>query len=404
MTEMMFKAFGKKLFGIRYKRIWRNLLVCVIVFWGLLISDFQVEIAPFILYLIAGTFTAGVMWQALSSEDNAANMKNMIMLPFIKQKLIFSYVGVLGAYTLITKTGLLFAVLFTVSSWTVLEIVGSVLCVLNAILMTACIYSFKKLRIAGLFWTGSMIVVIYLAGDSSIFLLLLMGNCLLAAIVLNKTDAYSFYLQASTKHLALKKTRHYSIWRYLLRYLITHKNYLINTTSMWFIACVLPIFLRQIENLFVLPMGFAVLSFNTPICILLSCDPALNQAVRFLPGQKRTFCIPYCTFIFLCNLTADIFFLCSWKIQNGSVTSGIILTSIFFALQSAISSVLLEWFSPLQKWKIESDLWHHPRKYVVPAAMLLLAGIVETLPWFTYILIATLLIECVVLLLHCRRC
>lgn len=401
--RMMFKAFAKRLFGVRYERIIKNLFACLIVFWGLHISDFQVKIAPFILYLMAGTFTACIMWQALSSKDNAANMKNMMMLPFIKQKLIFSYVGALGAYTLITKTGLLLAVLFALSTWRVLEIMGSTLCALNGILMAACIYSLKKLRIIGLFWIVSMIAVIYLAGNSSTFLLLLMGNCLLAAIFLKEADAYSFYRQASTKHLALKRTHQYSVWRYLLRYLMAHKNYLINTAAMWSAACVLPIFFRQIENLFALPMGFAILSLNTPICILLSCDPALEQVVHFLPGQGKAFCIPYCAFIFLCNLIADIVFLCSWEIQNGSITIGIILTALFFTLQGAIGSVLLEWFYPLREWKIESDLWHHPRKYVVPAVMLLFAGVVGTLPWLAYILIIVSMIECVVLLLKFRR-
>lgn len=45
------------------------------------------------------------------------------------------------------------------------------------------------------------------------------------------------------------------------------------------------------------------------ICILRSCDRDLEQAVRFLPGQKRRLCIPYCLFIFLCNMAADVVFL-----------------------------------------------------------------------------------------------
>jgi hypothetical protein len=134
------------------------------------------------------------------------------------------------------------------------------------------------------------------------------------------------------------------------------------------------------------------------------CDPALDQAVRFLPGQEKAFLIPYCTFIFLRNMTSDIIFLFSWEIQNGGITIIIVLTALCFALQSAISAVLLEWFFPLKEWKIESDLWHHPRKYVVPTAMLLLAGVVGTLPWFAYLLIVILLIECNVLLLKLRRC
>ena len=131
------------------------------------------------------------------------------------------------------------------------------------------------------------------------------------------------------------------------------------------------------EARFVLPIGFAILSLNTPLCILLSCDPALEQAVRFLPGQQRAFCVPYCLFIFGCNLAADIIFLCSWQIQIGGIVPLYALTAAAFALSSAIGAVLLEWYCPIRGWKIESDLWHHPRKYVVPAVMLLLAGLVS---------------------------
>jgi hypothetical protein len=40
------KAFAKKLFGARYERLPRTLLIDVIVFWGLYIAGFQVQIAP----------------------------------------------------------------------------------------------------------------------------------------------------------------------------------------------------------------------------------------------------------------------------------------------------------------------------------------------------------------------
>ncbi len=401
---MIFKVFAKKLFGLKYERLSKNLIVSLIVFWGLYISNFQEKIAPFILYLMISAFTAGVMWQALSSEDNADNLKNMMMLPFINRKLIFSYIGALGIYTLITKTALLMAVLFAVSSWSNLNIAGGVLSAINSILMAACIYTLKKYRMIGFFWTGSIIALIYLAGNSTAFILLLMGNSLLSAVFLNKADAYSFYRPADTKHPVLKEWRRYSVWCYLFRYLTVHKNYLINTAAMWGVAILLPMFFRQMEHTFVLPIGFALLSLNTPICILLSCDPALEQAIRFLPGQEKVFCIPYCMFIFLCNMISDIVFLFSWEIQNGGITIILILTALYFALQSAIGSVLLEWFFPLKKWKIESDLWHHPRKYVVPTTMLLIAGVAGTLPWFSYALIVILLIECNVLLLNYRRC
>ena len=155
----------------------------------------------------------------------------------------------------------------------------------------------------------------------------------------------------------------------------------------------------------VMPVGFAILSLNTPLCILLSCDLDLEQAVRFLPGQKKAFCVPYCLFIFLYNMAADVIFLASWYVMNGKFGTGgtaadvnVILTALIFALQSAVGSVLLEWFYPLRGWKIESDLWHHPRKYIVPAVMLLLAGIVGTIPAIVPVLTALLAVEIVVIL------
>ena len=55
---------------------------------------------------------------------------------------------------------------------------------------------------------------------------------------------------------------------------------------------------------------------NTPICILLSCDPDLEQAVRVLPGQAGRFCIRYCLFIFSVNMAVSSLYLISWHIQQ----------------------------------------------------------------------------------------
>ena len=102
-------------------------------------------------------------------------------------------------------------------------------------------------------------------------------------------------------------------------------------------------------------------------------------------------------------MVADAIFLCSWQIQNGGINVLMIAGAIFFALQSAVLSVLLEWFYPIRGWKIESDLWHHPRKYVVPVVMLLLAGAACAWPVLLYILLILLALETVVFLGICWR-
>lgn len=375
--KMIFKAFAKNLYGAKYERLHRSIFLCLIIFWGLHTAGWKVQIAPFIRYLMLSIFTAGVMWQALCSEDNAAKMQHMFLLPFDNQNFVFSYVAALGTYTIFTKTAFLFAVLLAASLWTPAELFGSAVCVINAILMSSAVYSLKKYWYAAILWAGLIMAGILLSGNKVWMMPLLFINSILAAIRLQTTDGYLFYSRESQKNYRVKRHRHFLVWGYFFRYLSCHKNYLTNTAILWCAALLLPYFLRKLESLSAVPIGLAILSVNTPVCILLSCDPDSERAVRFLPGQRKAFCAPYCLFIFFCNMAADIIFLCSWQMKNENVTVLMVLTAVFFALQSAVLSVLLEWFYPLRNWKIESDLWHHPRKYIVPAIMLLTAGAVR---------------------------
>ena len=141
--KMSFDVTAKKLFGVKYERLIRTLFLELVAFWGLHISGLQVEIAPSILYLMAGAFSGGVMWQALSSDDNRANLENLFMLPFEGRTLVLSYAAALGAYTLLTKTAGLLAVVWAVGHWSWAEILGSILCALAAIVIVSCLYPLR---------------------------------------------------------------------------------------------------------------------------------------------------------------------------------------------------------------------------------------------------------------------
>lgn len=380
--KMMFEPFAKKLFGIRCERLKKVLFIDLIVFWGLRAAGYRIAVKPSVMYLMVSAFSAGVMWRALASEDSAANMKNMFMLPFEGRKLVFSYVSAMGAYTLLTKTAGLLAVVLAVCAWSgpaaKFRFVYAALCAVNAVLATACVYGHGKPRRVGALWCAAVLAAIFLLWDKAVFPAVMAGSCLAAVVILSGTSAYAFWRQEGTGRCPVKGSGRHSVVRYLLRYLMFHRNYMVNTAALWGVACVLPVFFRQIDTqaggMFVLPVGFAILSVNTPLGILLSCDPALERAVRALPCQKRAFCVPYALFVFGSNLTADLIFLGSFQVQQGGVTAASVLTAVVFALLGAAGSALMEWFFPLRGWKIESDLWHHPRKYAVPAVMLLLAG------------------------------
>ena len=111
---MLFNVFRRKLFGNGFEKVFKYIVICTAVFFGLYMAEIRITIAPFIKYLMSGTFTAGIMWHALSS-DNSAELSGIAALPFRKHDFTFSYICAYGLYTVITKSVLLIAALFAVS-------------------------------------------------------------------------------------------------------------------------------------------------------------------------------------------------------------------------------------------------------------------------------------------------
>lgn len=373
------RVFSKKMLGANYEKARKNLLVCMFLFFSLKMAEFHIVIAPFVLYLMSSMVTAGVAWQAFSAKNNMEEMRHVLMLPICSWKLSLSYVMSVGLYAIVTVSSLLLALVFAVADCSGREIITSVLCVINAIFMSACVYVYRKYRWFGILWVGLLLTVTYIGNQWNMFWLVILVNTVVSVGLLSVADVYDFIEKGNPKSGVRHGGNRHSICRYILRYLMSHKNYIANTFAMWGVAVLLPILLGELGSTFVLPIGFAILTLNTPICILLSSAPSLEQAVRGMPGQMRRFILPYGFFIFVCNSIADLIFLISWSVQMGKVSPLLVGIAFGFALLSAIGSVLLEWFCPLRNWKIESDLWHHPRKYVVPGIMMLLAGVVGVL-------------------------
>lgn len=407
---IIFQNLGKQLFGAKYERAVKNLIACIILFLAIHTAGIEIEIAPSILLLTATAFSMGIMWQTLNSSENADRMTGLFMLPFRNREMTFSLVLAFTSYTLITKTFLVLALFFAVHKWSVLQI-AVLLCACNSCFSAAAWYTMtnealfhgKKFLPFIILWGGAIFAPIFLARETLIICFIAFISMLISFVRLMKVDPYIFYHPVSAK-LLIKHTKGTgSIFLYLLRYLITNKNYLLNTAGLCVIAGVMPFLLGQFEGVNVMLLGFAVLCLNTPICILLSCDPGLEQAVRTLPRQAKRFCTNYCFFIFSVNMAVNSVYLISWQIGKGGVNSTEIITALIIALQSAVLSVLLEWFCPVRNWKIENDLWHHPRKYVVPLIMFLVVGLIGMCSINIWVLLCIIIAEVLSLSLVVRR-
>lgn len=399
------KALSKQFFGAKYESVRKSLLAATILFIAVYAAEFRVMVAPFILYLTSTFFTVGVMWQVLTGRRHMETMQGMFMLPFDNRSFVFSYVLVLGAHTLITKTLLIWVLFFAVASWSAGEITLAVLCGCMACVVTAAGYQMCRNGhvVLAIFWAACILAAILLVRRWAVVLAAATISFFATVLYLAFTDAYGFY-SASISKKATRHTGHSgNVFAYLVRYLLANKSYLINTVGLCAIACFLPLPFGEFQGLNMFPIGLAILCLNTPICTLLSCDPDLEQAIRVLPGQVGRFCRKYCLFVFSVNGLVASIYLCSWQIINGGAGFVHVIMLFLFALQSAILSVILEWKRPIRSWKTESDLWHHPRKYLVPLIMLLIASFVGTWTVALWICTAVLLMECCIFLFMTRR-
>ena len=398
------KALLKQLFGAKYERVIKSFTSCLILFLAVHTAGINVEIAPSILFLTATAFTAGIMWQALHSSGNAECMAGLFMLPFANREMTFSFVLAFAGYTLATKTFPVLVLFFAVHEWGVPQIAMALLCACNGCSMAAAWYSMTKKRIPfAVLWGVGMLLSIFFVQEIMFLALIVLASLSLSFLGLLRADAYVFYRPASARLLIRRTKGTGSIFLYLLRYLMTNKNYLMNTAGLCVVGGILPMMLGQFEELNVMPLGFAILCLNTPICILLSCDPCLEQAVRILPEQTMRFCTCYSFFIFSVNMAVSGVYLVVWQIQHGGVGGMEIMAAVLIALQSALLSVLLEWFYPARNWKIEADLWQHPRKYIVPLIMLLIAGVIGMWPVGIWVLLCVVMVEVLSLLFVTMR-
>ena len=399
------EAFSKQFFGARYESIWKSLLMAGILFVAIYAAEFRVAIAPCILYLTSAFFPAGILWQALTGRRHMEILQGMLMLPFDNRGFVFSYVLVLGTHTLLTKTLPVWMLFFAAASWGAGEIALAVFCGCMACAVTAAGYRMCRKGHAALpiLWAVGILAVILLVRQWAAVLAVAVLSFLAAALYLAFADAYDFCGVSIAKKAIRHAGRTGSAFVYLLRALLANKGYPVNAAGLCAMACFLPLLLGEFSERNLFPLGLAILCLNTPACTLLSCDPDSEQAIHALPGQAARFCLRYCLLIFVVNGIVDSIYLCSWQIARGGLGLGHVGMLLLFALQSAILSAILEWRHPIRGWKTESDLWHHPRKYLVPLAMLLVASVVGAWPPAFWIWAAVLPVECCVLILAAMK-
>ncbi|HBR02813.1 MAG TPA: hypothetical protein DD738_09390, partial [Ruminiclostridium sp.] len=309
MTRIL-NANLKKFMGAKYERVPKALLIWTIVLFSLRSSGFRLEIAPPVLWLTTVFITVSGFAQVLSSDDTADSLRGQLMLPENPFAFHAAFYVSVALYTLLTKAGLLLIGYLAVSTVRLSAVIGFFMC--------------------------------FTVSGAAIYPLVFRSE--------KKIAGYHY----------INRTRHNFII-YLLRYLLNNKNYLVNTVMLWAFGCVFAASIGKSAFLNFLPMGFALMCLNTPLGILLSSDRALYRQIRLLPRQTDCILLPYALFVTVMNTIACGFYLTAWRLIVGGFSPIMPVFAVLFAILSAVLTVTLEIKFPLLDWKVESDLWHHPR-------------------------------------------
>lgn len=324
----MLKINMKNFMGANYERFPRTLLLWAILFSGIQAAEIELTISPTVLWLATAFLTIGGFIQVLSADTTIESLQGQLMLPEDPLKFYSAFFLSTTLYIFLTKAGALWIVYLAVSHWDLSALIGAIACFFISGL---CIFPF--------------------------------------VLHTEKKESGSVLIEHNRNNFLF----------YILRYLSNNKRYAVNTLMIWTFGVLFSLMIGNYLPSDFLPFGFVFMCLNTPLGILLSSDKDLYRQIQALPRQTNKILLPYASFLFAVNIISCLILLLSWKIMSKSFSPLMLVNALLFSVVSSLLTVALEMKFPLLDWKVESDLWHHPRKYIVPIIMMLFALILSTL-------------------------
>lgn len=373
MIRIYVKALARQLLGAKYENVTKSLFPAGIIFCSFTAAGIRIPVSEHVFFLASFLLPFGFMLQMLSAKAYRDTFDAMLVMPHKSISLIFSLVLSMSLYVIAVRILPVLTLLLAVSpslwSNTIYALSGTITaCILASAFY--CLCHQKHLSYAAIFAVLTAWILLN-AGRLSLPLLILLS--LMACFYVSTVSPYIFDSFSQTKKKRIQKKHKAGILTYLLRSCISSAAFRFNTLGLCAAALFLPVLLADIEAISLFPFGLVILSVNSPLTTVLSADRDLDQAVRILPDQGNRFFLKYSLFIAAVLFVPAFLYVISWQIQKGGSAFLQILTVFFFTALSSVLSAFLEWKFPIHSWKTESDLWHHPRKYLIPAAELLLA-------------------------------
>lgn len=379
----MYEILSRKLLGERYRSVIKSIIIAGILAGGLSGIDVKLNLAQSVLIITVIFMSGTIVIQTASSKDNAKCLKGLFAMPYDEKRTLFEYVAVIGLYTLFTKTILILGLLFAFTRLTPYDGIKMFLAFLYALFGGMCFYAYRK--------KIPVISVILLIGAAAVSFLLPKGIFtyigLAAADIIVvllfmfckmddfRVDESSVKIRTVSEKNTGVKTPGFLMLRYLFRYLVVNKGIFIN--SLIIIAFAVFFSWNGEKSGFPMAVGMAMglISIGSQISTVVSSNRHLKGKIESMPDKVRSFYAPYAVFLFCFFLVNYALFLTAYFIIKGEIILKAVILAPVFAAECAIGYAFLEDRFTLTNWKAEPDLYHHPRKYIVPAIILLEAAL-----------------------------
>ncbi len=377
----MFDILSRKLFGKNFNKLFTSLFISVIIYFGLSQLDYKVEVSTQTLVFINLFFSGSLMLHFLGSKDNGAYLKGFFAMPFNSKKFILEYAVVMGLYVLFTKTLLIYALIFAFTEIKLLVIITLLSVFVFVCLSSMIAYAFFKDK-------KFISVIILLIGISLCFLLpesimsiiVYLLVSVIYAVILFFVKPYRFMpnLQPESQSKRLKKSMggNLLVAKYILRYVTSNKSYMISPVIMLLFVSYMVYQMNEMGFRDGIIIGLALNTFNTSLAIIVSSNRGLHKKLNSLPNKIKSFFVPYSIVIFTVNIIFSVLLLVVASFIGTEINMKIIIATVIFPIQNAIGTAFLECTRPILHWRVETDLWHNPRKYIIPLILVLEAAVI----------------------------
>jgi len=373
------KLFNRMMMGRTYLPLMISFVVSLFIYVVIATSNVHLNVKPFFFYASTGLFTFFIARQTIQSMIKDRKFNSILQLPFIKNHFLFSLACSTYLYVLGTKTLVLFAIFSSVMN-PKLDIIISGFLIIISCCIHGILFALPKKRLP-ILSVSSLIICGGLSWFERHDLVLVISliSILLAGVIYIKKDPYDF-IQSTFSYKQKAHIARGNFYTYLYRYFIFHKNYLTNSVFILVLAILLPFMFVETKMGSFYLLGLGILSINTPMSILFSSNRSILEKVKSLPNQKAKLILPYFLLLFIWNFIPSLIYLVLSKFFGQPYEIEHFLLVICLVILNSVGVILLEWYFPIKNWHVESDLWHHPRKYVMPGILMILIMMVMIIP------------------------